>query len=132
MSRAVVITIEGYHPTPINRLLRMHWAKRDRILRAEYALIAAHARAAGAASWRTETGALLPHTRKRVEVTFVLRPGQRACDPDAQLKGLLDGLCRCGAIADDSRTWIDLAPVRYERGVRWGTVVRISEAKEDR
>lgn len=111
--------IPHWHPTPLNRLMRMHWAERARINTSEIALISAYADIAA-----------VPRkckTRQRVQMTIFLKPRQRACDPDAQLKNVLDALKRYGAIVDDSRTWLDLAPVQYERGSKdaWGTLIEI-------
>lgn len=114
------ISIPQWHPTPINRLLRMHPFKRGRVLKAEYEVV-----------WAYVQQAQIPRatTRRRVAVTFVLQPGQRACDPDAQQKGLLDGLKNCGAIRNDNRTWIELQTPQYRRGTarEWGTEIELED-----
>lgn len=114
--------IPAWHPTPINKLLRMDRWKRGRLVKEEYAIVAAYALKAQVSR---ATG------RRRVTVTMVLKPKQRGCDPDAQLKGLLDGLKRCGVIQDDNRTRIELAPVQYRRGTatEWGTEIVLEDIR---
>jgi hypothetical protein len=112
--------IPEWHPTPINKLMRMHRFKRGRAVKVEYAMVAAYVLNAQVSK---------AIGRRRVSVTFVLKPKQRGCDPDAQLKGLLDGLKRCGAIVDDNRTRIELTPVQYRRGTatNWGTEITLED-----
>ena len=103
-------------------MLWIHWAKKARMIKADAATIVAYAAKAG-----------LPkncETRQRVGMTIVLKPKQRACDPDSQWKNVLDGLRKFGAIVDDSRTWLELEPVKYERGTveTWGTRITVGAA----
>lgn len=105
--QALLIEIPNWHPAPLNQLLGGHWAraarrkKTDRRMIEAYCYLAQVPRATG---------------KRRLSLTIVLAPGQRACDPDAYHKALLDGLVHCGALRNDSHRWVELAPVQFERG----------------
>jgi hypothetical protein len=111
---AYVIDIPDFHPTPLNKLLGGHWAKGARKKKADARMVWAYA---ASAQVPKATG------RRSVELTITLAPRQRAFDPDAPWKSLLDALVRCGLLTDDNRQGVELLPIRYERGERKGTQI---------
>jgi hypothetical protein len=97
--------IPNYQPTPLNKLLSCHWAKRGRLKRSDYQII----------------GHYLGHIpkatgKRRVTVTITLAPRQRAGDPDSYLKVLGDALVNAEILLDDNRQWVEWAPVEFVRG----------------
>jgi Holliday junction resolvase RusA-like endonuclease len=101
------IIIPAWHPARLNQLLG-HWARAAKIKRADRAIVAAYVRMAG-----------LPRAtgKRRVGLRIVLGPRQRAGDPDCYHKSLCDALTACGMLVDDSRQWVELLPVRFDRDV---------------
>lgn len=67
--------------------------------------------------------------KRRVTLLVTLRPRQRAADPDAYWKSLLDALVCCGALVNDSRKWVELAPVEYTRGRRPAMTVTLEDCR---
>ncbi len=103
------VEIPNFLPTPLNELMRMHWAKRNRILKKEYFLIAMQCR------W-----ANVPHAtgKRRVSQKLTLNRSGRnrdnERDDDGCWKGVLDGLVEAGMLMGDSREWVEKTPVEYE------------------
>lgn len=94
------------HTTRLNKLLegmrqKIVYKKKDRELVAEWA---ANAGIPGA------TG------KRRVSMTVILAPRQRAGDPDAYQKSLGDALVQCGLLRQDSRQWVEWSPPKFARG----------------
>lgn len=102
-----MIRIPGWHPAPINKLYSGHWAKRKRLKEQDRNIVEHYAQ-----PWPKAT------SKRRVRVAIVLGPRQRACDPDAYFKSLLDALTHAGMIVDDGPKWVELAPVEFRRGTR--------------
>lgn len=105
------ITIPAWNPTPLNKLMQGHWRaygmkKRDRRIIAEASIG-------------------LPKAKEKRRVTLIigLAKGQRKCDPDAYWKTTLDALVNCEMLAGDSDNWVELNPVKYERGTFQTTIV---------
>jgi Holliday junction resolvase RusA-like endonuclease len=96
-----VLAIDGWLPERINVLLRRHWAKRNRILKADAVQLKIEA-----------DNQNIPMATGKRRVTLTLFHNRMASDPDARLKGLLDALVKCGLLIDDSLTWLELGPVR--------------------
>lgn len=114
-----VIRIDRWHPTRVNQLLNAHWAKRARMKRVDAQLIGASIIGAGVPRF--------DRARRRVGLQINLGYRQRAGDPDAYWKSLLDGLVECAALVDDSRTWCELVPVIFCRKAVWGSVIGLSD-----
>lgn len=114
------LAIPGFQPATLNELLR-GWRqaaklkKRDRRVIGMYAMIAGIPKATG---------------KRRVTLTIILGPRQRGADVDAWWKSTLDALKHCGAITDDDRHGVELAPVRYERGPERGTVIELEDVDQ--
>lgn len=110
------VRIDHWHPTPLNELLNCHWAERGRKKKADAQIVGVSVRGADVPR------ASLP---RLVALEITLGKGQRAADPDAYWKSLLDGLVACGALKDDSRQWCHLGEVSFVRGERPRTVIRL-------
>ena len=116
---SVELYIPHWHPAPLNALLGGHWSKGHRLKKADRAMI-----------WAYAQGHPKAESKRRVELTIILKKGQRAADPDSQFKSLNDALKQAGLLVDDNRQYVELAPVRYERGSEtdWGTRVVLRDA----
>lgn len=111
----------GWHPARLNSLLGKHWGGRSAAKKADYEQIG---RAAVVYGLRPATGP------RRVDLFILLAPGQRAADPDAYWKSLLDALVRRGLLMNDSRRWCVLGKVEYARSTehgRFGTMVILED-----
>ena len=113
-----VVTMLGYHPPTINMLIGRGWRtihsikRRDRKRIGDEMALAGIPRATG---------------KRRVTLEIILAPRQRSPDPDAFWKVLLDSLVSCGALKDDNRQWVELAPVEIGRGKRRATVLTLED-----
>lgn len=101
------IIIPNWHPAPLNKLLGGHWSKGAKFKSTDRAIVAAYAKPFAKAQGK-----------RRVTLRIVLGKGERACDPDAFWKSLLDALVQCGMLVDDNRQNVELMPVRFDRGAR--------------
>ena len=110
-----VVAIVGWLPATINALLRMHWAKRQLVLNGDKEMVARHVQL-----FRVRKAA----GRRRVSVAF--SSPRTPADPDARLKGLLDGLVLSGAIVDDSPAYLVLGDVVNGRGEKQ-TIIRLED-----
>lgn len=96
---SITFTLDGLPPS-LNTLLRMHWAKRQKIyddwaMQTQYAYLAATHPAQRRAKYNT------------VNITFIIADNIRR-DIDNLIgggKGILDGLKKIGVIEDDN--WLD-------------------------
>ena len=100
------LTIADWHPTRLNELVGSHWAVAARLKAQDKALVAHYAHDQGVPR---ATG------KRRVGLTIHLRPKQRAGDPDAYWKSLLDALTAAELLIDDNRQHVELSPVEYVR-----------------
>lgn len=116
------VEIPGWHPARLNQLLDRCWQRAYRRKKADLKVVAAYVRVVQ----RVPKAA----GKRRVSLTIRLGPRQRAGDPDAYWKSLLDALVGCGLLVDDSRQWVELAPVSFERGERAATVLVIEDLGE--
>jgi hypothetical protein len=116
-ARRHVLTIPGWHPNTVNQLLRSV-RERIRLKKADRQLIATYARLAG-----------IPPAagKRRVSLCITLGPGQRAADPDAYWKSLLDALVQCGQLVDDNRQGCELGEVAFERGGERKTTIMLED-----
>lgn len=112
------LILHDWHPTPLNRLIGCHYGTRSRRKRFDRDLVAA-----------TALAAQIPKAegRRRVGLRIVLGPRQRAADPDAYHKSLLDALAKCGLLLDDNRQHVELGPVRFDRDRRPRTEVTLED-----
>jgi hypothetical protein len=110
------VEIPDFLPTRLNVLLRQHWAARRRTLRSEAGLVGHYARAAR-----------VPPARGRRRVSLRFESPRTPGDPDARLKGLLDGLCRAGCLIDDASEYLELGSVESVRGQRRRTVITLRD-----
>ena len=111
-----VLTIDGWRPVSLNRLLRAHWARRRALKRLDRDLVALHALALG-----------VPRAAGRRRVTVRVEARGTPPDPDAALKSLLDALVACGQLIDDSGEWCELGPPTAVRGREDRTVVTLED-----
>lgn len=115
-----VVTIPGYQPVPLNDIigqkpLVIHGIKdKDRRKIGDELRLAGVSEAAG---------------KRRVSLRIDLAKRQRACDPDAYWKVLLDSLVAGGFLKNDSRQWVELGAVEFERGKQKATVIEIEDIR---
>lgn len=101
------LRIPGWHPAPLNRIMHGHWSNGARLKKTDRQQIALACQVGGVPA---------AEGRRAVSLLLVLGKGQRACDPDAYQKSLLDGLVHAGALRNDSHNWVEWRNVRYARG----------------
>jgi hypothetical protein len=141
------IPIEGWTPTPLNKLLQNRWAgarlkKKDARTILESCVICGVPPVGlthGEKKDRRALGAKDrvpgdPEPRRRhVMLEIRLGKGERACDADAYWKSLLDGLQWAGMLFNDNRQWCSHdAEIKFTRGVdRWdrGSVIVLREVE---
>jgi Holliday junction resolvase RusA-like endonuclease len=111
----VRVTIRGTTTARLNQLLSNRWAA-ARLKKADRGLIALASRGAPPA-----TG------KRRVRLTVVLGPRQRAGDPDCYQKSLGDALVHAKMLVDDNRQGVEWAPVAFERGDAPGMVIVLED-----
>lgn len=110
-------TIQGWVPISLNKFLRMHWSKRNRQLKADYAII------------KISCSDLKPAKGHRtLNVSFT---GTR-CDPDNLLKILLDGLVHCKVLVDDSPEFLTLGSVTASTAGTPGTHLELIDTEEQK
>jgi len=113
--------IPDWHPAKLNALYAGHWARRARLKKADRELVGIYARQA----------AIPPATgKRRVQLVLTLAPRQRAGDPDAYWKSMLDALTATGLLVDDNRQHVELAPVEFERGRAKATTILLADVPE--
>jgi Holliday junction resolvase RusA-like endonuclease len=113
-----VIDIPNWHPTPLNKLLG-HWRTSAKRKKQDREMV-----------WAYSKQAKIPlnsSTKRSIELTIVLGPKQRACDPDAYWKSCLDALVHAMAIWDDSHEYCELLPIKFERGTRKATRILLRD-----
>jgi hypothetical protein len=113
------IVIPRWKPTLLNALMEMHWSKRSKVKKSDYAMIATYAMLAGVPK---ATG----HRKVGVEVILAKSKSGREPDPDAVNKVLRDGLAAAGLIVDDSRKWATFSEPVIRRGER-ATVITLED-----
>ena len=114
-----VVTILNFHPCPLNKLIGCHWAVAHARKMADQRRIAEEMALAGVPE--------AVRVRRRVSLRVVLGPRQRAFDPDAPWKSLLDALVACRRLVNDSRQWMELGTIEFERGKARATVLVIED-----
>ncbi|WP_337187556.1 hypothetical protein [Phenylobacterium sp.] len=113
---AVEIFIPSWHPAKLNEILSGHWSKGHKLKKRDRQLVWAYSQKAARAVGK-----------RRLELTIILKKGQRGADPDAYFKSLCDALKQEKLLVDDNRQGVELMPVRYEKaaGDEWGSVIRL-------
>jgi len=110
------IVISNWHPARLNELLNACKWKRLRIKKDDKELVAAYGRDVPKA-----TG------KRRVSIMLTLAPRQRAGDPDAYWKSLLDALVKAKLLLDDNRQHCELGTVEFERGKKRETRITLED-----
>jgi hypothetical protein len=111
------LEIPRWHPAPLNKLMKGHWSNGHQLKKVDRAMVAAYA-------------SRLPKAKGKrlVSLHIILHKGQRAPDPDAFFKSLCDALVHAGALVDDNRQHVELAPVTFSRDPEgWGTRITLEE-----
>jgi Holliday junction resolvase RusA-like endonuclease len=110
--------VENWRPVGLNELIRLHWAARSRRLKADYARVAAACLGAGVTRAKG---------KRRVSLAFVLAGRDKVRDEDNELKAVYDSLTKCGALVDDSPSWLTRGPVVSGRGQSRRTVLTLED-----
>lgn len=110
----MIIHIENWHPTPLNKLINCHWSTAHKRKRSDMQMIGAYA---FKAKIPKATG------KRRLELIITLGRGQRACDPDAYFKSAVDAMVRLKLLKDDNRQWLELMPIRFEKAKEKATTI---------
>jgi Holliday junction resolvase RusA-like endonuclease len=110
------IEIPGWHPTRLNEMIGFSRFVVARRKKQDRSAIAA---------WAILTPQALG--KRRVGLTIILGPRQRAGDPDAYWKSTLDALVHLGLLKNDNRQWCELLPVAFDRGPAKATTITLEE-----
>lgn len=112
------LIIDDWHPCRLNKLVGCHWATAARRKRSDRHMVGVYAKIAR-----------LPKATgpRRIRLRIVLAPGQRAGDPDAYWKSLLDALVHVGLLLDDNRQHVELAPVAFGRADKRRTEIILED-----
>ena len=119
------ITIPNFTPTPLNKLLAMHWAKRGREKKIAADLVKAYA-----------VMAEVPPAKCRRAVEMIFTGWQRGQgggnlpDSDALEKVARDALVAAGMLVDDSEKWALFMPSVILRGPK-RTVIRLYDLDKE-
>src|SRR5262245_1700587 len=98
-------------------LVEGHWSNEYQLQNVDRAMVAAYA-------------SIVPKAKgpRQVSLHIVLNKGQRAPGPDRHCKSLCDAVVHAGALIDDNRQHIELAPVMCSRDPQaWGSVIRLED-----
>lgn len=108
------IEIPHWHPTPLNRLMKVHWRRRAALKSADFGLVKIY-------------GLGIPPARgkRRVHLIITLTKGDKACDVDAYWKSCLDALVRARLLVDDDRHSVVLDPVEFRWDKKPGTTIEL-------
>lgn len=111
-----IISMSGFRPVSVNRLLKGHWTTRRKLKRQDEETIAAFSCTKPKAKGK-----------RRVDIAIFNGPGCGRLDPDNCLKSLLDGLVACGQLVDDNSDQVEIGSVTSERGEHSKTVVTLTD-----
>lgn len=112
----IKITIPNWKPTSLNKLMRMHWGQRSKIIKGDKELIAHYSKDMPKAT-----------TKRRVSLHIVLGKGSRQIDHDNLLKSLVDGLVSSGMLLDDRPDCMAIGDIAYSRGERDETIITLED-----
>jgi hypothetical protein len=115
-----ILEIPGWHPTRLNNLFG-HWVRCHRLKKADRETVGLYARMVG-----------IPRAKgkRRVSLVLTLAPRQRAADPDAWWKSVLDALVQAGLLVDDNRQGCELGSVTFRRGRQRATTIILEDVEE--
>jgi len=113
--------IPNWHPAKINEWEGRHWSVKNRLKKRDKSIV-----------WGAMLENKIPKAtcKRRVELTIGLGYRQRGGDPDSYNKSLLDALVVCGLLVNDSKEWVEIAPVKYERG-EFFTRITLTDLRKD-
>lgn len=79
--------------------------------------------------WAYTRATKIPYeaVKRRVQLTIILEPKQRSCDPDAYWKSLCDALVKSYALWNDSENWCEIMPVEFVRADKKSTIIRLTD-----
>lgn len=111
------MTILGWRPRSLNELMGFHHMTVYKLKKRDKQRIALEKMVHG-----------IPDAvhKRRVSLRIVLQGRDKATDPDANWKSLLDALVACRLLVNDSSEWVSLGEVEYERGKR-ATVLTLTD-----
>ena len=110
------LRLPGWHPTRANVLLRVHWAKRSRLLGQDQQTVGILGR---------QQGILKAEGKRRV--SLIIQHARTAPDPDALLKSLFDALVKCGYLIDDKGQWCEIGSITFEKAKAKGMVITLED-----
>lgn len=110
------VRIDGWHPAILNQWQGRHWSVGAKLKALDRENIAIEF-----------LGTPKAEGKRRVSLSLVLGPKQRGGDPDAYWKSLLDALVNAGQLLDDSKEYVELGSVTYERGKRKATIITLED-----
>lgn len=113
------LTIDGWHPTLLNKLLRGTRRDAARMKHADTEVVCGEALRQGVAR---ATG------RRRVTIVMRYPAGRVHCDFDAPLKVTLDALRKARLLRDDNPTWLESVSVRYATGPK-ATIIHLEDCE---
>lgn len=114
-----MLHIANWLPATVNQLLhagRWGW----KLKKADRERVALHAKLVG-----------VPPAagKRRVTLTLTMGHRMRTPDPDGVWKSVLDALVKCGALLDDRKECVELAPVRFERAKTKATTILLEDCE---
>lgn len=111
------ITILNWQPATINELMRSVKA-RIRLKKSDRMIVACFAK-----------NAAIPEakTKRKIRLLITLGPRQRGADADAYWKSCLDALVQAKLLRGDSKEWVELLPVEYQRGSARATRIELED-----
>jgi Holliday junction resolvase RusA-like endonuclease len=109
--------IPRWHPSPLNKLLGNRW-QAHRLKKADRAMIWAYC---------LNNKVPMAEEKRRVTLTIILKPSQRACDPDAYQKSVGDALVHSMLLKNDNRQHVEWTPAQFERSTEWGTRITLED-----
>jgi hypothetical protein len=115
------LEIPRWHPATVNQLLRSVRG-RIRLKQLDREIV-----------WSYGNLQQIPPAKgkRRVTLTIVLAPHQRAHDPDSYLKSLGDACVHAHLLRNDSYLYVEWAPVIFERSPGgWGSRIIFEDLKE--
>ena len=115
MVNSYSIHIPDWHPATLNKLMRNRWAS-AKLKKSDREIIAHYFRNVPKAKGK-----------RFVHFTITLRKGQRAADPDAYYKSLLDSLVHAKMLMDDNRQGVEISQPAFIRGERMATLITIGD-----
>ncbi len=115
-----VLTIDGWCPPSLNKLLQAHWSDALRIKRAAYAEIAV-------AKLLARPGVPDAAGRRRVGLAVTVAGPGGMPDPDNILKCLIDGLMHARLLVDDAAEFCEIGDVTVSRGKAKRTIITLED-----